>query len=201
MTDLFALLGQQRRPWLETQVVQQAFIDAARDSHPDRMHGADADARRAAQARYTQLNEARQRLTAPHARLRHLLELERGRPITDLQTISGDVMELFDAVGRACREADRLLIERAQTTSPLLKVKLFERGEEIRTALEATRESVQANLERLHLRLKEADARWAGSTGSAREPLLAELEELFRLFSFHDRWLAQIQARWVQIIA
>jgi len=202
MTNSFALLGLPRRPWLDPGEVQQAFITAARDSHPDRMHEADLRTRQAAQAHYTRLNDARQRLSTDHLRLRHLLELERGRPIPDLQAISGEVMDLFSRVGQVCRDADTFLAERAQTTSPLLKVPLFERGERIRSALESARHQVQTGVEALQGRLRSADEGWEhGAIGTTREETLRELEELFRLFSFHERWLGQLQARWIQLIA
>ena len=73
MTDLFALLGQPRRPWLDAEAIQQAFISAARDHHPDRRHEEPEERREAAQLCYTRLNEARQRLSTHHTRLRHLL--------------------------------------------------------------------------------------------------------------------------------
>ncbi len=203
MTDYFALLGQPRRPWLDPAEVQKAFVAAANAFHPDRVHRAAVEEKARAQARYTALNQASQCLGKPHTRLRHFIELERGGKVSDLHEIAPELMALFGEVGNVCREADQLITERSAVSSPLLKVALFERAQAIRDHLETVRQKVQTEVSRLEQRLQSADAVWAGpgTAGSDREELLAELERLFRLFSFHDRWLAQLQARWLQLVA
>lgn len=202
MTDYFALLGQPRRPWLDAAQIQQSFIQAASGVHPDRLHEAGAAARREAEARYTELNAAWQCLSKPHTRLRHLLELERGRKVPDLQEMDAGLARLFSRVGEDCRRADRFLAERGAMTSPLLRVALFERGEALREALEGARREVQESEAKLEARLRTADREWMQTDAGTRPAsLLGEMESLFRLFSFHERWAGQLQQRWLQLVA
>jgi curved DNA-binding protein CbpA len=202
MTDYFALLGQPRRPWLEPVEIQKAFVTAAHECHPDRLHGATDEERGGAQTRYTALNQACRCLGKPHTRLRHLIELERGRKVSDLHEMAPELMALFGEVGGVCRNADRFLSERNAVQSPLLKVALLERGETLREQLESVRHKVQAEVTTMETRLKALDRAWVEATSAVeRERLLKDLEGLFRLFSFHDRWLSQLQTRWLQLVA
>jgi DnaJ-class molecular chaperone len=40
MTDYFELLDQDRKPWLDTELIEQAFLAASTTHHPDRVHEA-----------------------------------------------------------------------------------------------------------------------------------------------------------------
>ena len=203
MTDFFALLGQPRSPCLEPEAVKKAFVIAAAAVHPDRIHDAPDAAREAAHERYTRLNEAEQCLARTRTRLRHLLELERGGKVRDLQEMPEALMQLFQEVGAGLRAADQHCRESAAAESPLLKVALFAKGEELREVLQATQKLLNERLRALEEELQSVSERWAhAGTGSPsdREGLLQELETLYRLISFHDRWLSQVQSRILQLM-
>ena len=144
MTDYFALFNEPRRPWLDAEALKQKFLALSATVHPDRVHNLGEAERAAAQERYTELNAAYNCLREPKERLQHLLELELGALPKDIQRIPSELMDLSLEVGKACREADAFLAEKAKVTSPLLQVSFFERGQEFVDKLQALRQRVNA---------------------------------------------------------
>jgi DnaJ-domain-containing protein 1 len=198
MTDYFTLLNEPRRPWLEPESLKEKFLTLSATVHPDRAHHLGDAERAAAQERYTELNAAYNCLREPKERLRHLLELELGPLPKDVQRIPSALMDLSLEVGKACREADAFLAEKARATSPLLQVSFFQRGEEFTDNLQALRQKVNALNDRLTDELKQIDAAWQ-SGAEPRKPLLPRLQELHGLFGYFARWTAQIQERTVRL--
>ena len=113
MADYFALLDEPRRPWLDPEVLKAKFHALAASVHPDRVHGAAQPEKQEANQRYADLNAAFQCLREPKERLRHLLELERGIKVEDVQKISTDTMDLMMEISAHCRETDAFLAEKA----------------------------------------------------------------------------------------
>jgi curved DNA-binding protein CbpA len=197
MTDYFALFDEPRRPWLEPEVLKQKFLALSASFHPDRVHHLGEAERAAAQERSTELNAAYNCLREPKDRLHHLLELESGALPKDIQRIPSQLMDLSLEVGQGCREADVFLAEKAKATSPLLQVKLFERGQELAEKLQPLRQRVNAFTEHLNEELRQIDTVWM--SGGPRAELLARLEEVYRLFSYFSRWTGQIGERIVRL--
>lgn len=202
MTDYFALLDETRRPWLDPDLLKAKFLALSAALHPDRVHGAGEPEKVAAAQRYVELNSAFNCLREPKARLRHLLELELGRQPQNLQEIPADVADLFIEVAQLCRQANAFLAERARVSSPVLRVKLFERGQEWADGLAAMQRRVGERQEKLVRELQRLDATWNETQGNtlARAPLLRRLEEIHRLLSFYARWNSQIQEAIVQLM-
>lgn len=198
MIDYFALLGEPRRPWLDSELLKQKFLALSSSVHPDRVHNLGEAERAAAQERYTDLNAAYNCLREPRERLHHLLDLERGALSKDVQRIPGELMDISLEVGQACREADAFLAEKAKVTSPLLQVTFFERSEGFRDKLQGLRQKIEGLNNRLNEELKQVDDSWQASL-EKRGSLLPRLEELHRLFSYFARWTAQIQERIVRL--
>ncbi len=198
MTDYFALFNEPRRPWLDAEALKQKFLTLSATVHPDRVHSLGETERATAQERYTELNTAYNCLREPKERLQHLLQLELGALPKDIQRIPSDLMDLSLEVGKACREADAFLAEKARVTSPLLQVTFFERGQEFADKLQALRQRVNSISERLIDELQQLDAAWQ-SDATPRSALLQRLEELSRLFSYFSRWNAQLQERAVRL--
>jgi curved DNA-binding protein CbpA len=198
MTDYFALLNEPRRPWLDAEVLKQKFLALSATLHPDRVHNFGETERAAAQERYTELNAAYNCLREPKDRLHHLLELELGALPKDIQRIPSDLMDLSLEVGKACREADAFLAEKARVTSPLLQVTFFERGQEFVDKLQALRGRVNSLNERLIEELRQIDTTWQ-SGPTPRSALLQRLEELYRLLTYFARWMTQLQERAVRL--
>jgi len=195
MTDHFALLNEPRRPWLDTDSLKQRFLALSAEVHPDRVHQASEADKLAANRRYTELNAAYNCLREPRERLRHLLELELGNKPSDLTNVPNDLMELFFSVGKLLREVDAFVAEKGKATSPLLQVEFFERGQEWIEKLGGLRQVLNSKREPLLSELNALNELWSDKSPKTLERLL----EIWRLLSFYDRWLAQIQERVVQL--
>ena len=198
MTDYFVLFHEPRRPWLEAEALKQKFLEFSTTVHPDRVHTLGEAERAAAQERYTELNTAYNCLREPKERLHHLLQLELGALPKDIQRIPSDLMDLSLEVGKACREADAFLAEKAKVTSPLVMVTFFERRHEFADKLQVIRQRVNSLNDRLLEELQQIDSAWQSGV-NPRNVLLQRLEELYRLFSYFARWNAQIQERVVRV--
>jgi DnaJ-domain-containing protein 1 len=197
MTDYFALLNEPRRSWIEPEELKQKFLALSATVHPDRSHNLSEAEREEAQQHYTESNAAYNCLRDPRNRLRHLLELERGSAPKDIQQIPQDLMNVFMEVSQLCRQTDAFLAAKDKVSSPLLKVQMFERGQEWMEKLRHLQNSVNSQRESLVEELKVIDAKWKPAASS--NPL-ERLENLYRLFSYFDRWLAQIQERLTQLL-
>ena len=192
MTDHFALLNEPRRPWLDADSLKQKFRALAAEFHPDKIHSAGEAEKNLAAKRFADLNAAFNCLAEPKSRLLHLLELELGAKPEDIQQIPAALADRFAEVANTCRAADKFLTEKSQVTSPLLQVQLFGRAQEWIERLQ----TLQRKLDGLHAQLldelKSADAVWPSA---ARPESLARIEELYRLFSYFNRWNRQLQER------
>lgn len=200
-TDYFALFDEPHRPWLEPEPLKEKFLALSARLHPDRVHQKGRLEREAAQQRYSELNVAYHCLRDPKERLRHLLELESGARLRDVQQIPGDLMDLFMKVALACREADGVLAEKAGVSSPLLKVQWFERGQKQMEKLQDLRQHLDGRCNRLAEELKKLNGQWDSSRVGTpiRAELLQRLEEICRLFGYFGRWMQQLQERMVQL--
>jgi DnaJ-domain-containing protein 1 len=199
MTDYFVLLNEPRRPWLDPDSLKQKFLALAAGIHPDRIHNADDLEKAAANRRYAELNAAYHCLVEPKLRLRHLLELELGAKPNDVQQIPATLADLFAEVATTCRNADTFLAEKAQATSPLLQVQLFERAQEWIERLNDLQKKLNELREKLMGELKSLDERWIAAEAASRGEILPKLEELYRLFGYFNRWHSQIQERAVRL--
>ena len=204
MSDHFASLDQPRRPWLDLESLKATFLALSTQAHPDRVHGGSAQEKTAATDRYSQLNAAYNCLREPKDRLVHLIELETGVPLKDIQRIPAGTMDLFMEVGQVCRDIDAFLADRAKVTSPLLKVRLFEKGMEWNDRLANLQKQISSKRDALLEELRQIDTAWLAAPPSnpqrqAARPL-ARLEEISRIFSYISRWTSQFQERAVQLL-
>src|SRR5215510_14814050 len=160
MTDYFALLKEQRRPWIDPDLLKQKFLALSAEVHPDRVHGAEESQKRAAQERYAELNAAYNCLREPKERLAHLLELETGAKPKQVQNVPTDLMDAFMEITSVCRGADAFLAEKNATTSPLIQLQLFERGQDWVEKLMKLQGKISSWREELMARLKNMDNEW-----------------------------------------
>lgn len=202
--DYFALLEQPRRPWLDPEALRAAFFARSSEVHPDRLNAASDEEKRAAHRRSTELNAAYQCLREPRMRVRHLLELELGRPATVVQDIPPALMQQFLQVGALCRDVDAFLREHPAQPSPLLKVQRARRGLEWDARLAAALEQLAAQHEHLFAELRALSASWdaasdkRGPERAAALPL-ERLEEIYRWLCFLGRWETQLRERRLQL--
>ena len=204
MTDNFQLLNEPRLPWLDPEELKQKFLQLSSEVHPDRTHNASEPEKEAANKRYAELNAAYNCLREPKDRLIHLLELELGSKPKDIQRIPPGTMDLFVEVGQTCRDADAFFAEKAQVTSPLMKVQLFEKGMEWTDKLNALQQKINAKRDELVEELKQLNGTWEsapaiGSPERTGQLPLERLEQIYRVFSYISRWTEQIQERVVQL--
>ena len=195
MTDNFLLLNEPRRLWLDADSLKTKFFALSSEVHPDRTHNASESDKLKATRRYSELNAAYQCLREPRSRIRHLLELELGTKPSDLTSVPDDLMDLFFAVGKAFRDVDAFLVEKSRATSPLIQVQLFERGMERVDQLNDLSRKISPRRETLLDELKMLDSTWNSHSDAQTDRLL----NIWRLLSFYERWLAQIQERIAQL--
>ena len=204
MADYFALLDEPRRPWIDPELLKAKFHALTATVHPDRVHRATEPEKQAANQRYAELNAAYQCLREPKERLRHLLELERGIKVEDVQEISPGTMDLFMEISQLCRETDAFLAEKASVASPLLKVQLFERGMALADRLNLLVEHLNGRREALIAQMRNLNMAWEtappiGSSTRLHVLPCSRLEHIYRDFSYLKRWTQQLQERLVQL--
>jgi hypothetical protein len=197
--DYFALLNEPRRAWLEPDLLKQKFLALSANLHPDKIHSASENDKLAATKKFTEFNAAYNCLVEPKLRLLHLLELELGAKPKDIQTIPAALADLFAEVANSCRSADGFLAEKTKATSPLVQVQLFERGHDWVEKLNILQRKLNELRDKLTVELKSLDAQWISADATSRKEILPELEELYRLFGYFNRWNSQIQDRVVQL--
>jgi curved DNA-binding protein CbpA len=186
--DCFALLGQERRPWIEGEALKAAFLARSAEAHPDRAHGGTAAEREAANARYAELNAAYNCLREPKERLAHLVELETGRKPENAAP-SPAAAEFFFTMAPTLQGADQFLKERGQARSPLAKAQLFAGGLAWSDKLMELQKQIQLRREGLEAELRQMNV------ARPTEPALARAAQLSGEFSFMKRWSEQIQER------
>lgn len=196
MTDLFALLGLPRRPWLDADAVQNAFLARSADVHPDRCHHAPTAEREAATRRFADLNGACACLRDPRERLAHLLLLARGRAPGEVAEVPADALTLFMEVATQCRAADRFLARREAETSPLLKAALFREGVDWSARLQDLHRRLSEHARNALAAIQALDARWPGvDAPPPAAELLDEAGRLHRSLTYATRWTGQVEER------
>ncbi len=204
MIDYFSLLDEPRRPWLEPDALKARFLALSAAAHPDRAHNAPAAQKQAANQRSAELNAAYRCLREPKERLQHLLELELQAKPEAVRPIAEATMVWFTEVSQVCRGADQFLTERAQVTSPLLKVRQFELAQGWTDKLRRCQQEIVDRTEALGAELRAMNKSWesappADSAARRASLPLERLEELYRESSYLQRWLAQVQERLVRV--
>jgi hypothetical protein len=104
-------------------------------------------------------------------------------------------LDWFVEVARVCRDTDAFIAEKARTTSPLLQVQLFPRGQEWIAKLSGLQKEFNQLSESITGELRLVDAQWTRGDPDVRRNLLPKLEELYRLFGYLSRWQSQVQER------
>lgn len=202
--DCFAWLGEPRRPWIDPEPFKARFLELAARYHPDKLPTANAEEKAAASRRYAELNAAFQRLLEPKERLRHLIELETGPPLKDVQSPPARVVGLVLEIAVTCRVVDQFLTERAKTSSPLLKAEMFGKGLDFIDRLTQLRQRLDTQRDELLAELKGMNPDWetAPPPGDARRAVALPLERLelaCRSFSYLARASGQVQERLAQL--
>lgn len=188
MTDCFALLQEPRSVWLDVEALKSRFHQLSAEVHPDRVHDAPPAERKAANARFAELNEAYNVLSSTRLRLKHFIELESGKELEAISQTPSDLMDLFFKCGDLCNGTDRFLREKEEAESPLLKVKFFQQGMEWSDKIQDFIAQVSEHVGKAEAELQADEL-----------PDLARLEEIFRRLSYYERWQAQLRERFTRL--
>jgi len=201
MIDYFAVLNEPRRPWIDQEQLKQKYLDLTSSAHPDRWHAAPDQEKTAAHDRYLLLNSAYNVLRSDKARLAHLLELESGQRPKEVQNISPELMELFVSVGQLCQKIDAFLPEKRKACPPLVQAELFAKGQELSAQVQGAQEHLRQLQATLQAELASLNQRWSAGSGTTANPLpLKRLEEIYRAFSYLNKWTQQLQDRFVHLV-
>jgi DnaJ-domain-containing protein 1 len=202
--DYFALLDEPRRPWVDPGAVQSKFLALSTEVHPDRVHNAGAGQKSLAHDRFAVLNAACNCLRDPKARLRHLLELERGSGLDHLERLPSSAMDFYFSLGQVCRQIDQFLAEPGKCTSPLLQVQRFQAAMNWVEKLEPEQAELRGRQQALESQLRELNPIWErapdiGTADRLRYLPLGELEQIYREWSYLVRWRDEVRDRIVRL--
>ncbi|MBR4249313.1 MAG: hypothetical protein IKQ24_04090 [Verrucomicrobia bacterium] len=193
--DYFALLDEPRKPWIDTGLLKDKFMEMSARYHPDKFPQATPEERERISARYAELNAAYQCLSHTRDRLLHLIELETGKPPSDVQRIPPGTSDLFMQIGQTCTQAAAFLEKQPQTDSPILKAKRFVEQMEWTDKLTDFQNQLQEISDKLEEELKRMNTDMENGA-----PLpLERLEEIYRSTSYINRWTDQIREKIVQL--
>ena len=201
-SDCFDLLGEARRPWLDTDALKARFLQLSSTSHPDRFHEASLEVRAAAGEHFATLNHAFQTLVDPKERLLHLLVLERGCPPRDIQRIPPGTMDLFVNIGQTCRESDSFLGAATPGLSPLVRVQRLRDARMWVQRLQELQAQVGQKREEWLKAAQALDEHWIPTKQDppVQKPL-DRLEEIYRGLSYVARWSDQLQQRVADLLS
>ena len=191
--DIFALLGEERRPWIDPERVKEKFHALSRELHPDQQTaGSTAET----DAVFAQLNAAQMALRDPKARLRGLLEIEYPAvKISGPAAVPETLADLFAPIHELVTKIDALLAKKAAAPSALGRALLAR--EEL--GLQEAAQERLAELERLNVEaleeLQAFDARW-----EPRPPDAAgQVHGFYQRFAYLSRWTDQLRERLFQL--
>jgi curved DNA-binding protein CbpA len=190
MTDYFALLGEERRPYLDPERVTQTFRDLSRREHPDQAGAPAAES-------FALLNLAQQTLRDPKLRLGYLIGLE--FPETRLSgpaEVPRELAGLFAPIHGLLERVDALLARKAGAASALARALLAREELALRNEVEAQMATLDALYAEALEQLREFDSAWnSGERPAAPGPLVA----FYQRFSYLARWLEQFRERLFQL--
>lgn len=180
MTDLFALLEEPPRPWLDPEALKAKYLQLTARHHPD-VPGASAD--------FAEINRAYQTLADPAARLRHLLDLESPAALSRTQPVPEDIAAFFAPVAESSHAVDTFLKKHAAAASPLAKALLSTEQCQVQERLEQIIAALQQKQDSLLSRVREADTLWLADRPAA----LLLLPVLWQSLGYTAKWLATLR--------
>ncbi len=179
MPDAFALLGLPRVAALDEAMLQKAWLEASRRTHPD-LPGGDA-------ACAAEVNAAFETLQAPEKRLKHLLDLHQ----VPWRTIPIDesMMVVFSQLGSALQSVPGFLKRRQAAASALSKALLAPEEMRLREQLEEIGMQIEARRVALLESLPEFDTKLEAGDHAALETLQVMQVRL----AYFGKWQAQVR--------
>jgi curved DNA-binding protein CbpA len=180
MTNLFALLEESPRPWLDPEALKAKYHRLTALHHPD-IAGATAD--------FAEINRAYQTLADPATRLRHLLDLESPGTLSRAQPVPEDIASFFASVAETRQSLDSFLNKHASAASPLAKALLSPEQYQIQERLEQTIATLQQKQDSLLIQVREADTLWL----TGRPAALTLLPPIWQSLGYTAKWLTTLR--------
>jgi curved DNA-binding protein CbpA len=179
MKDFFALLGEPRKPWLDPEKLQERYRQLGLTNHPDRIAaGATGD------DDFASITEAYRIVSDPKLRLHHLLQLEGHDPAEDGR-VPESLLEPFSLIGDFIARMNRLWPRWQEAdnalSKSLLRAEITQAEREVAGLLDSSRRLLGG---------AEEAARALNDSWKAHPK---ELAEIYRLFGFLTRWMAQLE--------
>jgi hypothetical protein len=183
MIDYFALLGIERRPAIDDELLKNAYF---RKTESYRLNQVESDG-------LSSLNLAFRTLANPATRIQHLLKLEFGDARGG--QIESDLGELFGNIVQALQSADQEFGSLSTESSALIRALAFHRMDEMRASLNQSEKELSQRECSLLSALGQLDRMWLENPTQCRESLAQVALNL----TFVQKWLAEVRERKIRL--
>ena len=187
MTDYFALLGEVRRPWIDSNKLKQKYHRLTLQLHPDL--GSRNQTTSEGTGSLAELNEAFRVLQDPKLRLQHLLMLENAAPVA-ARSVPPALANLFWDTGTSLRNLDAILEKQSSTsrlTQALGKSEIADAEMRTREILDQLRSLYNDALDKV----RRTDPLWLADPAAH----VSTLVDLYDSFSYLSRLIEQVNER------
>jgi DnaJ-class molecular chaperone len=189
MTDYFAILGMERRPWTCPETLKRSFHRLAAEIHPDAV--LDREIADAIPVSFVELNRAYRVLKDPVLRLGHLLELE-GQDLGSGGSGGGGIGELggiFMEMGALGQETRKYLEKRFVVSGNLERALIVDEAQGLKRKWEKLQSEVEAQWTQMEACLRDLDGDWISHPDSET---LRSLVVLRQRYAVLGKWREQI---------
>ncbi len=181
----FAVLDLPERASLSTEEVKTRFQELSRTHHPDQQStGSDGS------KPFAEINQAYQALSTAGGRLKALLQSRHGDVFELKGTLPEGLLDLFTMVGSTLQSADSFLAKKPKATTMLAEALLA-------PELLTTQQGLGRAMQTVNERQAAAEASLPEIEASLE---LGEASALCRELIYLEKWQAQIQARFHELI-
>ena len=190
MTDYFALLGEVRRPWIDSNKLKQKYHRLTLQLHPDRGSRNQTSEETDSLA---ELNEAFRVLQDPKLRLQHLLMLENAAPVA-ARSVPPALANLFWDTGASLKNLDAILEKQSSTsrlTQALGKSEIADAEMRTREILDQLRSLYNDALDKV----RRTDPLWLADPAAN----VSTLVDLYDSFSYLSRLIEQVNERLLRL--
>ena len=190
MTDYFALLGEVRRPWIDSNKLKQKYHQLTLQLHPDRGSRNQTSEETDSLA---ELNEAFRVLQDPKLRLQHLLMLENAAPVA-ARPVPPALANLFWDTGASLKNLDAILEKQSSTsrlTQALGKSEIADAEMRTREILDQLRSLYNDALDKV----RRTDPLWLADPAAN----VSTLVDLYDSFSYLSRLIEQVNERLLRL--
>ena len=182
MADFFALLSLPPRAALNEEQLQQAYLSATRQAHPDHIGGDSMLS--------SDLNAAQEALKSPVTRLKHLVE-QHSQTAWRAVPLQPTLMSLFEKLGPLLLLSAQFLARKQIASSALAKALMSSEEMRLRESLEALNEEIEILWQQLESALPACDQRITQADPS----VWPDLQALQAKFSYLAKWRSQIREK------